>query len=138
MQDAPWAERAAAVREAGSTEPVADGVVDRWLTPDFAQEHPDVREWLRGLLVASPPEGYAACCGAIARMDLRDDLRQVDAPALVISGADDPATPPEHQRLIAELIPGARHEVVSHAAHLANVQHPDAVNALIIDHLEPT
>jgi 3-oxoadipate enol-lactonase len=136
MPDAPWAERAAAVREAGSTEPIADTVVRNWLTPGYASEHPEDRAWLRGLLTASPPEGYANCCEAIERMDLRDELPHVEAPTLVISASDDPSTPPEHQRVIADLIPGARLEVIEDAAHLANVQHPSTVNQLIIDHLE--
>ena len=136
MPDAPWAERAAAVREAGSTEPIADGVVRNWLTPGYAEEHPEDRAWLRRLLVASPAEGYALCCEAIERMDLRDDLPSIQAPTLVISATDDPSTPPEHQRTIAGLIPGARLEVIKDAAHLANVQHAGTANQLIIDHLE--
>jgi 3-oxoadipate enol-lactonase len=137
IPDAPWAERAASVRQSGSTEPIADNVVRNWLTPGYASEHPEDRDWLRDLLGASPPEGYASCCGAIERMDLREDVRRIDAPTLVISAADDPSTPPEHQRTIAELIPGARLELIEDAAHLANVQHPDTVNELIIEHLEP-
>lgn len=130
-----WAERARAVLAAGTPEPVADSVVDRWLTPSFAREHPEVRRRLRNMLVSQPAEGYAACCGAIERMDLRGDLPRITAPALVVSGADDPASAPEHQALIAEAIPGARLEVVSDAAHLASVQQPQVVNALILDHL---
>lgn len=136
MPDADWAGRAAAVREANSIEPIADGVIQNWLTPDYAAGHPDDRAWLRGLLTASPPEGYACCCEAIERMDQRDDLPRITAPTLVLSGSDDPSTPPEHQRLIADLVPGARLEVISGAAHIANVQHPDLVNDLIIDFLE--
>jgi pimeloyl-ACP methyl ester carboxylesterase len=49
--------------------------------------------------------------------------------------ADDLATPVEHQRLIAEAIPGARHEIVSPAAHTAAVEQADAVNRLIEEHL---
>jgi 3-oxoadipate enol-lactonase len=130
-----WQERAAAVREAGTTEAVADAVVERWLTPGFAAEHPELRAELRAMLVATDPEGYAASCGAIERMDLRAELPRIQAPALVISGADDPATPPEHQALIAESIPGARLETVAPAAHLAAVERPEAVNALIAAHL---
>lgn len=130
-----WAQRARAVLAAGSTEPVADSVVDRWLTPPFAQEHPDVRAWLREMLVAQPADGYAACCGAIERMDLRADLPRISAPTLVISGADDPASAPEHQALIAEAIPRARLEVVADAAHLASVQQPQVVNRLVAEHL---
>jgi len=130
-----WQERAATVVEAGSTEPVADPVVDRWLTPAFAAEHPDARAKLRAMLTSADPAGYAACCGAIERMDLRADLGRITAPTLVISGADDLATPVEHQRLIAEAIPGARHEILSPAAHVAAVEQADAVNRLIEEHL---
>ena len=79
--------------------------------------------------------GYAACCGAIERMDLRGELGRIRAPTLVVSGADDLATPLEHQRLIAESIPGARHEIVSPAGHVAVVEQPQAVNRLIEEHL---
>jgi len=130
-----WQERAATVRAAGTTEPIADAVVDRWLTPAFANEHPEARARLRAMLVSADPQGYAACCGAIERMDLRGELSRITAPALVISGADDLATPLEHQRVIAESIPGARHEIVSPAAHVAAVEQPDAVNRLIEEHL---
>ena len=130
-----WQERAAKVLEAGSTEPVADPVVDRWLTPAFAAEHPDARAKLRAMLTSADPAGYAACCGAIERMDLRADLGRITAPTLVISGADDLATPVEHQRLIAEAIPGARHEILSPAAHVAAVEQADAVNRLIEEQL---
>jgi 3-oxoadipate enol-lactonase len=130
-----WQERAAKVLEAGSTEPVADPVVDRWLTPAFAAEHPDARARLRAMLASADPAGYAACCGAIERMDLRADLGRITAPTLVISGADDLATPVEHQRLIAEAMPGARHEILSPAAHVAAVEQADAVNRLIEEHL---
>jgi 3-oxoadipate enol-lactonase len=130
-----WAERAANVREAGTVEVVADAVVARWLTPAYADEHPELVAELRAMLVATDPDGYAACCGAIERMDLRDQLARISAPTLVISGADDEATPPEHQQLIAGSIPGARLATVAPAAHLAAVERPAEVNALIAAHL---
>jgi 3-oxoadipate enol-lactonase len=131
-----WAERAASVREAGSVDAVADTVVERWLTPEYAATHPDVRDRLRAMLASSPPDGYAAACGAIERMDLRPLLGDVRAPTLVVAGARDPAAPPDdHARLIGEGIPGARYELVD-AAHLANVEQPEHVTRLILDHLE--
>ena len=130
-----WADRAAAVLAAGSTDAIADGVVDRWLTPGFAARHPERRARLRDMLVSIDPPGYAACCGAIERMDLRDELGRISAPTLVISGSDDPATPVAHQLAIAGAIGGARHEVVGPAAHLAPIEQPEAVNRLILEHL---
>jgi 3-oxoadipate enol-lactonase len=129
-----YRERARAVRADG-LEPLADAVLGRWLTDGFAASHPDVAQRLRDGLLATPVEGYAGCCEAIAGMDLRGSLASVRAPTLVISGADDPATPPEHGRLIADGIAGARLEVVPDAAHLTNLQQPDRVGELIERHL---
>ncbi len=130
-----WAERAAKVRAAGTVEVVADAVVARWLTPAYAEEHPELVAELRAMLVATDPEGYASACGAIERMDLRDQLGRIAAPTLVISGAGDEATPPEHQELIAASIPGARLETVDPAAHLAAVERPALVIERIAAHL---
>ena len=130
-----YAERAVLVRREGSTESIADGVVAKWLTPAYAAVHPDLRVRLRSMLTASDPEGYASCCEAIAAMDLRDQLAAVRAPTLVISGADDLATPVELQKEIARAIPGADHEVVEPAAHLAAVEQAERVNELIGEHL---
>ncbi|MBV8431234.1 MAG: alpha/beta hydrolase, partial [Solirubrobacterales bacterium] len=57
------------------------------------------------------------------------------APTLVVSGSEDPSTPPELQAVIAEAVPGARHEVVGPAAHAASVEQPDTVNQLILEHV---
>jgi 3-oxoadipate enol-lactonase len=95
-----------------------------------------VRERARAMLVACPAAGYAACCGAIERMDLRADLPRIAVATLVIGGLGDLATPPEHQRLIAGAIPGARLELLRGAAHLATAERPEAVTRLILDHLE--
>jgi 3-oxoadipate enol-lactonase len=126
-----WLERAAIVRSDG-VGAIADAVLGRWFTVGFAAAHPEVIGRMRGILSATPREGYAGCCEAIADMDLRGDLSSITAPALVIAGADDPATPPEHGRLIADLIPGARFEVISPAAHLATIERPDLTTAMIL------
>ena len=87
------------------------------------------------MLVASPPDGYAYCCEALARMDLRPDLAEIDAPTLVIAGERDNSAPPaEHGAVIADGVAGARLELVR-AAHIANVEQPAAVLDLMLDHL---
>jgi 3-oxoadipate enol-lactonase len=89
------------------------------------------------MIVATDDEGYIACCGVIERMDLLPVLDRIRAPTLVIAGAADPATPPVHAERIAAGIPGARLEVLDDAAHLANVQQPEAVNRLLVEHFGP-
>lgn len=130
-----WEERIATVLAAGSTEPIADPVIDRWLTTEFVAAHPEVRARLRETMTSCDPRGYSECCGAIQRMDLRPDLGRIAAPTLVISAPRDLATPPEHQRAIADGIPGARLATLEDGAHLAAVERPGEVGPLIVDHL---
>lgn len=130
-----WRDRAAAVRDAGTTGAIADAVVERWLTPAYAAAHPELVRQLRTMIAATDPGGYAACCGVIERMDLLADLERVRAPTLVVAAAQDPATPPEHGEAIASRVAGARLQVVDDAAHLANIQQAAAVTRLLLDHL---
>jgi 3-oxoadipate enol-lactonase len=123
-----WLDRAAAVRSGGMAA-VADAVLARWFTPAFA-----VREEYRAMLLATPVDGYAACCEAIAALDLRPVLATIAAPTLVIAGAEDPATPPDLGRQIASAVPGATFELVAGTAHLANVERADVVTELLATH----
>jgi 3-oxoadipate enol-lactonase len=129
-----WAHRAATVRAEG-TRAVADLVVGRWLTPEYAHRRPDLVARLRAMVTATPAEGYASCCGAIERLDLTTALPRITAPTLVLHGADDPAFAPSHGADIAAAVPGARFTLVRDAAHLANVEQPGAVTTLIAEHL---
>ncbi len=132
-----WQTRVETVRAEG-VGAVADAVVERWSTPQFRASRPETAQWAGRMLRETDAEGYAGCCEAIRDMDLRDRLDSITAPTLVISGADDPATPPEHGELIRNSIPGARFEVIPNAAHLANIEQPEAVTRAVLDHLGPT
>jgi len=87
------------------------------------------------IVAATPAEGYASCCEAIAGMDLRDDLSSVFAPTLAIAGAQDPATPPPHLELIASSVKDGSLLVVEQSAHLANDEQPERINAAPVAHL---
>ena len=128
-----YLERAAKVR-AGGTASVTGEVLSRWFTPSFRDDAQVERA--AGMLRATPDEGYAGCCEALAAMDLRDGLSRITAPTLVVAGADDLATPPAKAREIAAAIGGALLRVVPGAAHLANVEQPEQVTRLLLDHFD--
>ena len=130
----PWLERAALVRRSG-VEPIADTVTARWFTARFAEERREVVSRFRDLLASTPPEGYAGGCEAVAGWDFRDRLALVRAPTLVVAGADDPATPLEHARLIVDRIQDAKLVVLPGAAHLANVEQADTFSRVVAEHL---
>lgn len=136
MDPETWETRAATVREEG-VGAISGAVTERWFTPGFRKEHPGVLGWAQKMLRETPAEGYAGCCEAIRDMDLRDRLRRIEAPTLVVAGAEDPATPPEHAELLKDSIPGSRLTVVPNAAHLANVERPEELTGVVLDHLSP-
>jgi 3-oxoadipate enol-lactonase len=128
-----YAERAALVRAEG-TDVTLEGAKERWFTPAF-RETPEARAILDQLRTTSPL-GYAACCEAVGRFDFRDRLPSIAAPTLVLYGADDPVTPPEVIDTLAGGISGAEIVSIPDAAHLANVEQPEAVSAAVLRHLE--
>ena len=127
----PWLERASSVRQEG-LEPIADFVVGRWFTPAAPQELVDR---FRRILLATPPEAYAAGCEAVAAWDFRDRLSEIRTPTLVIGASEDPATPPEHAELLASRIPDARLEIMDGASHVANAEQPERFSELVTAHL---
>lgn len=129
-----WVERAAAVRQ-GGTAAVADAVVARWITPARAEADPALVARLREMVVATPAEGYAAACDALSGWDNRADLGRIGCPTLVLAGDEDPSTPPEVLREIADGIPGSTFVTLSPAAHVPTVEIPDRVSAVLREHL---
>ena len=126
-----WHERAARVR-AGGLGPLFETFLGRWFTKGY--DGPGV-EATRAMLATVDPEGYAACCEALAAFDVRDRLGAVRAPTLVVAGEEDMATPPGHAEVLARGIPGAALTVVPGAAHLANLERPEPVTDAIAGHL---
>ena len=119
---------------ADGTGAIAEAVVGRWLTPQGAAAAPGLLDQLREMVLSTPAEGYASCCEAIAAMDLRDQLGSITAPTLLIAGAQDPATPPEHLQAVQRAVRDAELLVLDDAAHLANVEQPATVNAALLRH----
>jgi 3-oxoadipate enol-lactonase len=130
-----WVERAAVVR-AGGVGAIADAVLERWFTGGFRDTRPDVVTRFREMLVATPPEGYAACCDALRDADLTPRLGAISVPTLVLTGAEDPSVPPERGDALATALPNATPTVVEGAAHLANVEQPEAVTEALLRHLK--
>ena len=131
-----WDERIQVATEQGM-EALVDSVIARWFTPEFFSANPEAVEKAAGMLRETNPEGYAGCCAAIRDMDLRSRLSSITAPTLIIAGAEDPATPPEHGELIHGSIAGSDFEVVPEASHLANMERSETVTRAILGHLVP-
>jgi 3-oxoadipate enol-lactonase len=126
-------ERAKLVRDEG-TAAVVDGVRERWFTPAFRDSPAAVR--ILEELAAVEPEAYASCCEAAGDFDLRADLGRIAAPTLVVAGIEDPLVTPEVLETLLDGIPDSHLAEIPGAAHLANVEQPEAFDAAVIGHLE--
>jgi 3-oxoadipate enol-lactonase len=120
-----WAQRIALARAEGMG-PLATPTLERWFTPAFRQQHPDVVDTVRRLILATPVAGYIGCSEAIPKINLTERLHAIDCPVLVIVGEDDPGTPVAMAREIHDHTPGSQLVVLPQAAHLANLEQPQA------------
>lgn len=125
-----WNERAETVRAQG-TAAVVEATLGRWFTTDFSHRAPETVQAIRDHFLACDPAGYAVCCGAIGRMDLRPALAAITAPTLVIAGRDDPSTPPAMAQEICDGIPQAELVVLPRAAHLLAVERAEAAGGYL-------
>ncbi|ALK32369.1 3-oxoadipate enol-lactonase [Burkholderia plantarii] len=128
-----WEPRAAKARDEGM-HALVDAVLPRWFKKEFFAAEPRLVDVVRDTFVHHDNHGYAANCEALNTADLREDVKGITLPVLVVTGAHDTSTPPELGRALAAAIPGARH-VEFDAAHISNIECADGFNRALLDFL---
>ena len=89
-----------------------------------------------GMALAVGKEAFARQQQAnIGRIDSRPFLKDIRCPTLVVAGAEDQIMPVELLRELAEGIPGARLEIIEDCGHMAPLEKPQEVAALLRDWL---
>jgi 3-oxoadipate enol-lactonase len=109
----------------------AYGIMEKWFTPAFHAARPDELTAYRTMLVRQPVDGYVAACEALRSADMTEQARRVSVPTICVVGDQDGSTPPALVRALADLVPGARCEIVADAGHIPCVEQPDAFAALL-------
>jgi 3-oxoadipate enol-lactonase len=129
-----WDQRIEAVM-GGGMQAVKQGTIERWFTPEFRERAPEEVERIAAMIEKCDPAGYLGCCAAIRNMDLREDVKRIELPCLVVIGRHDPATTPVMGELVASTIPGAQSKLLD-TAHLSNVEDPEAFNRAVFGFLQ--
>src|SRR6185437_1772550 len=109
-------------------------IIAGWLTADFRERDPHSTAKLKAMLVATPVQGYLACCEALSTLDQRALLPKIKSATLVIAGRHDMSTPVAAGEFIRSQIPGASLTILA-AAHISNVEQPDAFTDAVIGFL---
>lgn len=127
-------QRIETAREQGM-EPLVESTLDRWFTQDFLKRNSPQVDLIRRHFLATPVAGYIGCSEAIGNLNYLERLSEVKTPTLIIVGEEDPATPVAASEAIHERMPNSRLVVLPSAAHLSNVEQPDAFNRALIGFL---
>ena len=128
-QEQAWLDRAALVREQGLS-PIAATAASRWFTDPFIQSQATIVETLSNDLAASSAEGYANCCEALAKADLREQLKDITVPVLIVAGMQDPVTTLTDGQFMLDHIPHAQMFEIN-ASHISNIECPNEFNQAV-------
>lgn len=82
-------------------------------------------------MAAVPAATYCAVILSLLDFDRRENLANIVAPCLLVTGAEDTNAPPAMMEKMATKIPNARFAALPGLGHLANMEDADAFNACL-------
>ncbi len=111
----------------------AETALVRGFTPETIEARPPVVSSMKSVLLATNPVGYAGCCAALRDLNQLNLLPRIASPTLIIGGDRDVSTPWQgFGEVLANGIPGAK-SLVLQAAHLANLEQPEAFSRALLE-----
>ena len=125
-----WAARIEAV-ESGGMDSIREMALTRFFTPGLAETDPPTVERASLVLTATNPVGYTGCCAALRDADLRESVGAIRSPTLVIGADQDVSTPPVDSKWLHDNITGSKLRILDGAAHLSNLEQPEAWTAAV-------
>ena len=126
-----WQQRIEQI-EAGGLAGIADVAMGRWFGAPFREREPSVVRGCRSMLERTSHAGYIGAAQALRDADLSARVSAIAAPALVVAGELDVATPPDQMRALAAALRGARFELLPQTGHLLSVEQPHALARALV------
>ena len=120
-----WEERIKVAQTQGM-QALVPPTLERWFTAPYRSAHPETMQRIGKLIADTPVPGYVGCCRAIPKLNLTDRLKEIKVPIQIIVGADDQGTPVAMSQAIHAAAPGSRLDILPSAAHLSNIEQPQA------------
>ncbi|MBF6567595.1 MAG: alpha/beta fold hydrolase [Candidatus Binataceae bacterium] len=98
---------------------------------------PAVHEWLCDIIAGNDREVYAqAFTEGLQGFDVRQQVRSIRIPTLVLTGELDRVIPPEGGRETAALIPGARLVEIAGVGHISYLEQPHEFNDTVLGFID--
>jgi 3-oxoadipate enol-lactonase len=114
----------------------AEGLVKALFTPVSFTTKADVVERIKETVRSTSSVGICGTLLALAgRTDTTPSLPSIKIPVCILVGEHDPITPPRLSEEMHGKIPNSEFHVVLNAAHLSNLENPNAFNKHLLDFL---
>ncbi len=105
---------------------------DRWYAAGYPAKQPLVVDKIRAMIAKTPIKGYIAATIAVRDFDIIEQLPNIKAQMLLITGLEDKATPLSDAKYIVERCPNATLTIIKNASHLAMVEKPEIFDDALI------
>jgi 3-oxoadipate enol-lactonase len=107
------------------------------LVKELVGDEPDASGMVlaRDCMACVPETTYRATMLALMGFDLRHALKEIQVPALLLSGSKDNNAPAPMMAKMASYIPSATYVELEGVGHLANLERPEEFNAVLWDFL---
>jgi len=113
---------------AGDYDTNIEAALERWFSPGFREQHPDLVEQRMALMrKVGSQRGYIQAYKVFSTSDLADELQLISAPTLIMTGEEDPGSNPRMAALMHYRIPGSRMEILPGLRHSLLVEAPELV-----------
>jgi 3-oxoadipate enol-lactonase len=132
-----WDDRMKLVKNGGMAA-IAEGTLGRWFTESAQQKQPNIIGHAREMILATSVDGYSGCAAALKGLDYRRRLPAISKPILYVAGQFDSAASPDAMQDMANATPHTRLEIISDAAHIANMENAPHFNRVISEFLIAT
>lgn len=111
--------------------------LQRWFTGPFLANigNAATLDLVRQMIGATSPVGYRGVAQCLQALDLLKNLDQIQCPTLYATGEHDMAAPVAVMEDMAARTAGAVFKVIPDAAHLSNLEQPDAFLSIALEFL---
>jgi pimeloyl-ACP methyl ester carboxylesterase len=117
-----------------SIEEIAQESVERWYTPEYMEEHPEIANAILTELNKMNRAYYAAAYRVLATSDFVDRLHEIAHPTVAMTGEGDMGSRPHMTELIGERVQNGRSLIVKGAKHSLLKEEPELVARVVTEH----
>ncbi len=106
-------------------EAVVETVMRRLFSVEFQEKNPALIQERQDAFLKINPQTFQNVCVSLSSLDMREEVRGLSIPVLILVGEEDEATPPAMAEELNALVPSSRFIMLPGCAHVPQLQNPE-------------